>query len=92
MLTVSKSPGPDNMHPHLLKNCADLLGPPENRNQPESTGIHRNPPESTAINRNQNEVYRNHTLNLRNQLPENRNQPESTEINKNQHQVYGQTH
>ena len=43
-------------------------GPPENRNQPESTGI----------NRNQNQVYRNHTLNLRNQLPENRNQPEST--------------
>ena len=42
----------------------------------------------TGINRNQNQVYRNHTLNLRNQLPENRNQPESTEINKNQHQVY----
>ena len=54
------------------------LGPPENRN----------PPESTGINRNQNQVYRNHTLNLRNQLPENLNQPESTEINKNQHQVY----
>lgn len=28
MLTVSKSPGPDNMHPHLLKNCADLLAFP----------------------------------------------------------------
>ena len=42
----------------------------------------------TGINRNQNQVYRNHTLNLRNQLPENCNQPESTEINKNQHQVY----
>ena len=45
------------------------------------TGINRNPPESTGINRNQNQVYRNHTLNLRNQLPENRNQPKSTKIN-----------
>ena len=35
----------------------------------------------TAINRNQNQVYRNRTLNLRNQLPENRNQPKSTKIN-----------
>ena len=25
MLNVSKSPGPDNIHPHLLKHCADLL-------------------------------------------------------------------
>ena len=46
-------------------------GLPENRNQPESTGINRNPPQSTGIHRNQ-------PLNLRNQLPENRSQPEST--------------
>ena len=73
-----------------------MPGLPENRNQPESTGIHRNQPQSTGINRNQNEVYRNYTLNLRNQLPENRNQPESTEINKNEVyrmvQVYHQVH
>ena len=25
MLNVSKSPGPDSVHPHFLKNCADLL-------------------------------------------------------------------
>jgi len=50
-------------------------GLPENRNQPESTGIHRNQPESTGIHRNQ-------PLNLRNQLPKNRNQPESTGINR----------
>ena len=28
MLNVSKSPGPDAVHPHLLKNCADLLAYP----------------------------------------------------------------
>jgi len=28
MLNVSKSPGPDNIHPHLLKHCADLLAFP----------------------------------------------------------------
>jgi len=28
ILNVSKSPGPDNIHPHLLKNCADLLAVP----------------------------------------------------------------
>ena len=28
MLNVSKSPGPDAVHPHLLKNCADLLAFP----------------------------------------------------------------
>jgi len=25
ILNVSKSPGPDSVHPHFLKNCADLL-------------------------------------------------------------------
>jgi len=25
MLSTTKSPGPDVVHPHLLKNCADLL-------------------------------------------------------------------
>jgi len=28
MLNVSKSPGPNNIHPHLLKNCAELLAVP----------------------------------------------------------------
>jgi len=28
VLNVSKSPGPDAIHPHLLKNCADLLAFP----------------------------------------------------------------
>ena len=46
----------------------------ETNSQWEGIPVSKGPPE----NRNQNQVYRNHTLNLRNQLPENRNQPKST--------------
>ena len=28
LLNPSKSPGPDSVHPHLLKNCADILAAP----------------------------------------------------------------